>query len=509
MSHTWALKVVTPAGTVAGSFTEFEITEVTWELNGWGSATFRIATRDPAAPLLPVLNHTVTTWREVQIWRNGTLIFWGPAIKATADAGFTTVRCVGLLWYLARRYFGPNTLQFLGDPTLESLAGNWSAVGCTATLSGAIRLLGLTSCKLEPTAGPGTDAYLASSFPFTHGGPPGSLITFDVAAWFYIDPLDWTGPALNERGLHVFSSYPGATVFDERFEKVNNDSPRGVWTKLITKVFAPTGVTSSVAVRLYAADNIYWDAASVKVSSYAGASPAADLGDVLEAIAHYGYVGGSSGASLNMAFNCAFVGKSEERMWLTEDHESIWQAVQEWPARNLSDFEVVWNAGGTTRTFTSYAPRKGAFRAGSPLNIDSGSVNKPRTWSIDTDLTSSASQVRVIGGAGTGPTREFGFVEDRTAMGDLSLHDVMSPPPNTTIGVLQEVAAAALSFRKRPVRVPSVTVAADPYLADLQLGDSFLLTTDWGWIQGGAVYRVIGKKLDPKADSLTLVLNFE
>lgn len=501
LNHTWALKAVNVNGVVQATFTQFRIDEIVWELNGFGSATFGIRTLDANADKFTLLNREPSSWHEVQMWRDGLLLWWGIPVRADGQAGWTTIKCVGLLWYYSRGFFGPNTSQFLTNPHFElGVSSSWSATGTTATASTAVRLLGTQSAKLVE-ASAGQDSYLVQTYNITPGGGPGFQYLFDVCAWVYVEDAAWIGPALEERGLHVQSRHIPFTVFNQQVVPINNDTPRNQWVKLLTKIAVASGVTSTVEVRLYSpGGTVYWDATAVKNSGFIGASPPADLGTVVLA-----NIAGGLGA-LNVAVSCASVGISEDRQYRTEDNGNAWQAITEWPARNISDVEMVFNVGGTSRTFTSWAPRKGTFRADRPISIAAGSIT-PRQWSWEVDLTQSASAVRVIGPGGSGPTREYGYAVDATTLGNVNLEQVIAAPSDATIGVLDTVATTELARTKRPVRIPSLTVPADPYL-DLALGDTLAVTANWGWLQDpGTIYRVVGKKLVPKDDALTLYLN--
>ena len=506
----YSVRITTVAGVVKADLENATVESVSWDLNGWGEMRFTLPTFDPKCLQLTICNREPSFWHEVQVWRDGTLIWIGIPVRAFVDGPTSTFVAFGLLWYFSRWYVGPNVSQYLLNPSFETSAGgipdrpaNWPTNLCDAFRVVLPRLHGPHAMYLE-TTGFGLDAYSSQQFNFVHAGPPGEIITFDVAAWFFIPPATWSGPAYEERGLWVQSNV-GAAVFDRQSVPINNESPRGEWTKALTKITVPTGATSTVAVRLYCPGvQIGWDAAAVRVSSYVGAN--GDMGTaVLQALASHGV----GKATVNIGVAPAATSVSEDRRWLTEDHANIWQAMLEWPGRDISDIAMDWNAQGTTRTLRSYAPRKGSFKGKRTIWIDRDAGNQLLQWSGEVDLTRSTTAVRVIGQAGgNGPTREYGYAVDTSMMGGMVLEDSIGAPVEATIGGYQELADSELIVRKRPVLIPAVEVPADPYMADVVVGDTLTVKMDYGWVQDpGTVYRVVSMRLTPATERVTLTLN--
>src|SRR5690242_311101 len=92
----YQLLTTTMAGVPYAEIANAKIESITWELNGWGELTFTLPVTDAqASELAP----SYQTRREVQVWRNGVLIWWGVYVAGSADRDVVTFTAYGLLWY--------------------------------------------------------------------------------------------------------------------------------------------------------------------------------------------------------------------------------------------------------------------------------------------------------------------------------------------------------------------------------------------------------------------------
>src|SRR5687767_7614479 len=80
-----------------GELASARIGRISIELNGPGAAEITLATTDPDAELM-------LPGREVQIQRDGDVVFWGPIVRPQLGLHESTWQCAGLLWYFERRY---------------------------------------------------------------------------------------------------------------------------------------------------------------------------------------------------------------------------------------------------------------------------------------------------------------------------------------------------------------------------------------------------------------------
>ena len=75
--------VVDQAGSQFGQALNARVGNVSWELNGPGAADVTLATNDTDAALMQ-------PGREIQIWLDGSLLWWGPIVRPQAGLHETT-----------------------------------------------------------------------------------------------------------------------------------------------------------------------------------------------------------------------------------------------------------------------------------------------------------------------------------------------------------------------------------------------------------------------------------
>lgn len=492
-----------PYGELANALVE----QVTWELNGVGSAQFSINTRDPQVSLV------VLKTREVQIWRNGTLIFWGIPIAGDADPERLQVRCAGLLWYLAKRFFGPlfsNLIsEFIlnGGFELATPLDNWTVTnpgGLTATVSTSTRLVSNKSAKLVQTNA-GVDSHLSQgSLTVTTRSRP---VTYTLSAWVFVE--SFTAGAFGDRGLYLAGT--GSSTRAEG-QPINANTPVGKWTRMETKLVVPGGSADDLEVRLYAPQGtVYWDQVRLYPERMTGADAGEDYNVLTERVFKYGAgidTGGGPGTavfgailgktSLNIGFTAGSAAGAmpTNRYYSHEDNGPILGAFLEVAARNVLDFEITWNSTGTTRTFRTYAPRKGSSKPA--LSLELGRNIESFRYTVD--ASRMADNVRVVG-------RNVGEIGQAQTGALRAVEAVTSPSDDIDPQGILDLATQELARLQVPVSVPQITVSESLLDAGLTVGDTVPVRMSYGWVQEVSTRRVVGMTLHPSSQTLDLVVN--
>ena len=203
--------VTNMAGVPYGEIANIAIQSITWELNGWGEATLSMPVTDAQA--WEHFRPSYQTREEVQIWRDGRLIWWGIYVAGTADEQTLTITCYGLLWYFSRRFFGP--VHSSAMPTLlnnstfdhATVTTGWGVTaGVTATASTGRRRTGSQAIKLETSGSGVTNYYVVQGINVPTPARTRPL-TFTATAWQYRETVtirdNW------DRGMSIFPGVGG------------------------------------------------------------------------------------------------------------------------------------------------------------------------------------------------------------------------------------------------------------------------------------------------------------
>lgn len=512
LSPVYAVYAVSKAGAVLATLTSkpANILSIEDELDGPGSCAIEL-------PTTAITQSDVSFPTEIQVWREGRCIFWGPVSRVDANADTVQLQCRGLLWYFMRRFFGKadrDNLIANGDMETGTLT-SWTSSGPdTATTSTSIKIEGTKSAKLvEGTAG--ADSYIYQNVSVTAGGV-GELIT--VAAWFYIEAF--TSAALNNRGLFI-EVENGATVesFNETDGFIDDQTPRLAWQRAEATVWMAPNTTRTINVRLYApAGTIYWDAVTVtkmeSLSFYAQ-----DQARIAEHIVAYAqdnqaFTHGKSDLLIPATVTtCPNTGVTRDVHYQMADHANIGQTLVGFTQLN-DGFDISVEQNGSLRFFHTWYPSKGTDRGATPgsgvstvtiTNAMLAGGGQPFGWRFDGEQ--AANQI-VILGDGDGPDREEGGATDNSAFGGTTFEDITAAEPATPIDRLDPLATERLRALKDP---ESVTVTVHEPTANLLgtvvVGDTIKLELDHGYINANGDYRVIARRFQPGVETLTLELN--
>lgn len=496
MSSRYQVLLVDTSGVPLALLENATVESVGWELNGFGGATITLPMSDPKALLVQPLAP------EVQIWRDGACIFWGPPVRFRGDAGKLTVQCLGPLWYFSREHTGPNTIEFASNGNFEDGLTDWSASGgdVTASVSTTIVAEGAKAARLV-NADADTDRYLIQTIPFPSSERSGGL-SVTVSGWYYIDPsVAFTGPAYLERGLYAESQY------FEAWMPINFFSPHGSWQRLEMNVGIPppgffTFDPVLLSIRLYAPGGaIVWDRVQAKVSAYVGADdPPGDLRYVIENLAGWAAARFDRNITINTP---PATGVIEGRQYLTEDDDNVWQALSEYPRRGICDFEVYVNPNGSSREFVTHVPRRGIAQSDLALELGKNILDD---WTFDSDSTEVANQVHGLG-RGSGVNREFEIAEDLGNLdGAMILQKVVTADSRAPLSALRPMAQEELARAKQPVRTPTLPCRADGLFGALAVGDTVPVRMRHGWVNVNEEMRVMAMTLRPPVEVLDVTV---
>lgn len=501
----YELRVVTRTGAIVQTFqvawgggtSEMaSIDEVSWVLNEPGVCRFRVPLFHPASLALQALK------REVQVWRNGVIIFWGVLGQRTIEGAEAVWTCPGLLWYFSRRVFGPIGVNYLTNPRFATNLTGWTAVGATATHSTALRIRGPGTARLVATSS--GDNYLQQTFQVSTGSIG---LYLAVAAWYWIDPATtFTATALEERGLYVqaANALPDATP---KWEPITMNAPRGELERVETGIQLAANLTNeTVTVRFYAPHAaIHWGAGSVTALESVSSEPeGTDIALMMGRIVEYVH----EAFDYNIGWSTPAAGVKEILAYQFADLGNVFSALRTYPGRGLADFEIAITAtaaagGSGTRVFTSYAPKKGTLKAAYGVTVPG-----PATIQLRHDLDGEPTATRNIWrGAGDGSDRELGVAIDAADLDGLILDHVDDAPPEITVDGLDGFATTDLAQRKDVVANPEAEVPAAAYLGNVGLGDTIPWTIDWGVVQETADRRITRMSLRPQRDMLVLAVD--
>lgn len=496
MAGSYTVKIVEQNGTVVvADLAEVNVGPLEWVLNDVGRCSVGLPKATPSAASVDLLD------KEIQVFRDGTLVWWGPMTGGTVSAGVAemTVDVPELSWYFTRRQISDARPNALSNPSFAGNLTGWTATGPTATADTTRKILGTHAAKLVQASN-GADSYLEQSVSVT-GTAVGTLYT--LAGWVYLHS-DYDGPAFQSRGLFV-SGVQSGTLRAYNTAEIDDATARQQWVRLETTIWVPPSETWTLYVRLYAPKgSTWWDAITLtrmeSLSRYATdmGTIAGDIIDTVQA---------SPWDSLNITTSDAATGVLLDRHYQYADHLDVMQALGEFVDMGL-DWKMAVTT--TTRVFTTGYPL-GTDRTGT-VTLSMRSPANPTGLLSDYRLTvdGAATSTRVVVlGEGDGPDREEGYAADTGSLGGLLLGEVVQARPGTPIDGLQTAAEERLSQSKQLVEVLEVTgLPGDATLiSTVQVGDRVTVSISDGWVSLSGAWRVVAKRLDPAGDLPSLTLN--
>lgn len=415
---------------------------------------------------------------EVQLYRNGALVLFGPVVSRRGNTGARTWTYTAYdpLWYFTHRYFGESARHnYLPNGSFETSLAGWANVGTvTSSQSTTQAILGTHSAKLVSTLDNGDD-YIVAMFPMSAGSDGLALF---LTAWVFVE--SYSDGAFGDRGCYIGRVGATDTAAWAQAPLTKDSAPVGKWSRLSTFINMPPNETRTIEVRLYAPHGtVYWDAVTVTILESVSAvkinSPSGngwDQTDIAKLIVRYGAGEHSIGSFytksfLNIAVAGAPSGVIKERTYQFFDHQLIMDALTEF-TESSDGFDFRLETTPTTRTFRTYFPSIGKTWTGPAFRyehdqLDSDETARDRNWGIVSvdwpeTIEGSATDVTEMGGWGTGAGREEAAATNHAAFGGVTIELVESAPTDAPIDLLSSIAQSRLDQLDQTILTPTLTM---------------------------------------------------
>ena len=450
-NHEYEVVICDKWGIAYGVIGNAVVTQIDYELDGIGQATIDFPIMDQkAAELLPLSD--LPGVREVQVWRDQVLIWWGWPTAVTWDNVQVHLTVPGLLWPLSTRELGPPAIHLLANPQFEQGLAGWSAVDCFATASTTTKALGAQSAGLLQLASGAvdktTDAFLRTTVVVDLTGSVTGF-AFNLAAWFYIDTgYAYSGPALDNRGLFWEDD-----LGNYGFAQIDASGPFDTWTRIEVQPPGGSGNAAFIAlpgrvttydIRLYCPGGvIYWDDVQLAVIENVSSPPpsppttAWDVTAICQALVESAQSAVWSKSDLAFAFYGAPTGVMLNRVYYIDTNQVLLDCLNEFPTIGACDFEMVWDASGHYRGFQVFGPAKGAIKWNDVIDI---SVNETTTAGGAVDGTQVGTTQRVLGQGSSGAANDTGYAQFASYLGGRVVTD------GVTIAGFAGVSSATAAF---------------------------------------------------------------
>lgn len=502
---TYSIVVVTMLGEVVTTLTNAELDDVTWTLNAPDEATFHFPKGKYGTGSIDIFN-------EVQIYRNGNLLTWGPVIgvDTAGSSGTVTMHLAGVDWYLNRRFLDGVIPNGIDNADFESGTGSWTADGgITFTVDTATFETGAQAAKLVGTT-TGADAFITQSAVM---GPNGIGLEVIASAWLYIDAF--TGAALETRGLYIEGIKDGVFQLNNYYP-IDNATPRGKWIKLGTQFWIPPNETWTVNYRLYGINGtLRWDDCKLVVMDSVDASihdpttliqTAADISHIVREIVVHVQRTDVGKSNVYIGLNSETTGTKLIKVYQWVDHVQFDQAMQELLDRgDGADYSI--DLTPTTRTFHSYANKRGTDRSGAvTLKYVAGDATSN---CVDYRITRDGGKCvtrQTMLGSDNGPDREQAESVDTSHVSNgLILQDVRQAPQETTVDSLQPMADDRISrLAQKPDTIDFDLTGSSGLVGTLMPGDLVTISLTDGFAVVSGTRRVQAVKLNATKNILTV-----
>lgn len=435
--HDYEVIVCDKYGVAFGKIQSAVVTEVQWVLDDIGEALIDFWILEPGvAELLPIAS--MPGAREIQVWRDQVLIWWGWPTNATFDAKQVHLTCAGLLFPFSKRNLGPITVNHISNPgfeqpstgTLDDVSG-WTAVNCTANVvrngSGWPILVGEQAVVLgNPVAG--ANAYLSQTFPVTTGF---LFFGVNISAWVYLIPNGGvvTPETVGQLGLYAEVDVGGVLQSSQTQQitaETSTDPTLGLfnshWVRLETTAFVPPNTTATIEVRLYCPQGFaVWDqitmAEDEQVGSFLGPN---DAQLIIEGLVNAAQNPQFAKSDLAIPFNGPPTGVDLVRDYHFSDNPGILDALNEYPTIAVCDFEVTWDDTGHFRQFQIYPPAKGRVKYNTPIEFDLGTLTDLQG---SVDGTQVVTAARVLDQGASDSSQDIGFASFASKLGGRFVED--------------------------------------------------------------------------------------
>lgn len=520
-------------GTDYGHFAAAKLTRIMWTLDGPALAEFDIPIDDPLLSELPLPNVSITPPREIQIYRNGHLLFWGPVVSRRCSHSERVWHYTAYdpLWYLMHRNMGEaERRNYLSPSSFDSGMDGFSAAGAVSSTIDNVRYL-IGGGSLHLTCASSGENFRRKLVTVTSGSLGLALF---LTAWVYVDAF--TAPAYARRGAflgRVGASGPGAYGFST----VDETTSLGTWIRMSCHVNMPPNRTETIDARLYCPDGeVHWDGVTLTVQESLGFvvenSPGGTGWDqTLIAQMTCDYLSGAlpvgspytkSNVQIHTAGDPS--GITKERVYPFTDHQPGYEggvgsgALDEWTrAEQGFDYRVDYDST-TLRTFRTYYPFVGVTWSEPFAYINDGTT---ANWCIVgydflETIEGSATDVAEISSFGDDSGREEGAFFDDAALGGLTLELVEAAPTAAPLDLLDAVAKQRGVQLAKPIATPVLKMIEpkDPVseavlltlIGVLMPGDFIPVTLFDGSVLMFDVVRVTQVTLNAEDESLSVAI---
>lgn len=514
-----------PAGGVSGgyqarvvdkTFTLVEdgaLKKVTWEgpitlaLNEPAAWGFRMPTKDRK------LRACVPIAREVQIWRHGRLLTWGPITRKDTGAKTTRVQCRGPEWYFDHRHVGRadrNNLLPNGD--WNSTYSPWTVHNTTPVIDTSRWLTGGASLRLEQTTAL-QEAYMEYVLDDYVATGVGSAIT--LAGWYYIDPDGWVGESFQSYGVSIRRLHATTgEVLQSDIHEIDGETPKGKWLRFELVVNMPPDAVEDIEVRLWSpGGRIYYDAFSMtlmeSVSSVSSADDfTGDVATVMAMLVAHAQDPAFGKSNLNIAVDAPLTGSRIAIHYQMAEHAPIGESLRDFPRQGYPDFWIDNNrtlhtAGpGTLMRRGTYKPE---WRATLIQRADGTAVGNVTTAGMGRvfDGEQAVSSATILA-QGDGPDREEGGYIDALAYDGTTMEVVEAAAPEAPIDALDRLAYERVQEGKQAESISWEYVKSD-MIGELWPGDIVPVLFDYGDFDQTGDWRLQRVIIDPKRDRLAVV----
>ena len=515
----WSIVPVTMDGAPLGDLPHAFPSTWTRTIGQEDEVAFTSPKYDPATELLGA------PLTEAQLWRNEDLKTWGPVLgdNGGSASGAVSFTMRGVWWYFRRRFFGTaNRLNMITNGDFEDGLAGWRTFGGAdptvfdAELGEALGVEPLTGTKaIAFLSSAGQNYYVRRRWSFSTNWPPGQLVT--IAAWVWIHPDFWTGPAGFAAGLYLHRVVAGQ-VIRQAVATIDDETPRGEWTRLETSLIVPPYQEGVLEARVFGAGGLTaWDSVrAVLMESTASDFGGMDQTDLARRVIRYAQVGRGK-SSLRVGTDTPPSGVNVVRAWQHADHEWIDKAITDL-GQQADGFEWSIDVTPSTRTFRTHYPLRGVDRSAT-LTLRLGRAEEGgnlASYTRSRDGASVATSI-VARAPGDGPDREEGIAVDTTGTGGLVLDSLIDAPDDATVNDLDAVAEDELAAVGAVVPVvevsthPGAVAIVDGNPVDLidllDVGDRVTLDVDDGFVQIGGVWRIVRITVTCRTNVATLALN--
>lgn len=501
------ITIVNRSGVPYAELSDYECDPLDWKLNGdeTGGFSLGVYNKDVAA--------IQTKTREVQFWRGGTCIAWHRLDKARRQGDRLQVGTVGLFDYFKSRFIGPPTNNKLANAGFESGLTSWTNVnGATSAVSTSPVVRGAQAARVTNTT-ISPLAAIRQTYTEVNTGTAGFSVGFNCSGWLWIENRGGYSGLRDFIGLYV-RSYTSGPTLDEKSVPIAVSTPGAQWVRfeIESQITAPTGTTFHIDVDLRSPPSdgvnngiIVWDEIFLGPSTYVGSATVTDFNNIISNVVNYAL---QKDAALNITYAGVSTGQSGVRLYAEGDHANIATILGEFPATEIAEFDITWNAAATTRTFQLYAARKGSFKASHVLDDgDGGSIiGGVEGWEEGTAET--ISKPRWLG-QGDGVDREYAQATDTSLTDGVIFESVSSAPQEVPLAGLDGLATQQLARQRRAVQTPStLKTKAEGRIGLLAVGDTVpVRIASSGWPTVNQTMRVVGLRLNPADDTLEHTLN--